>query len=314
MASSDGPGFDPRQPFRRADALANGISPRKLRSAAFTRILHDVYVSSDVEVTVTLRAKVALSLLPEDAHISHYTAATLYKAWVPDDADIHASVRKRKQRRRRNGMAVHLAHPTCQVVTRKGLRVSHPVQIFLDMARYLNLVDLVVLGDSLVHRELVTPPQLIAAAASWRGYGAVRARRAAAMVRHGVESPMETRLRLLVVLAGLPEPVIAHTITRPDGTRRIRFDLCYPGFRVAIEYDGRQHAESSHQWQHDLGRREDLDRLRWRLVIVTHKGIYVEPAVTLNRIVTALREQGATALRPSCDDEWRRHFPGRAAA
>ena len=38
------------------------------------------------------------------------------------------------------------------------------------------------------------------------GRGCRLARRAASLAREGVDSPQETRLRLLLVLAGLPEP------------------------------------------------------------------------------------------------------------
>jgi len=69
------------------------------------------------------------------------------------------------------------------------------------------LTELVTAGDSLVRRAGVEPDRLIEAASSARGVrGARLARQAAALVRRGVDSPMESRLRLLLVLAGLPEP------------------------------------------------------------------------------------------------------------
>lgn len=306
--------FDPRVPFSRAEALAVGISRRALQGPRYIRLLHDIYVAASVKVTTRLRAEVALGLCGAGGHVSHHTAAVLWDAWVPDDADTHVSVQRRSDRCQRRGLKCHLAHPTAAVVHYRGLPMSSPAQTFLELARLLGLVDLVVLGDSLVHRGHATPAVLIEAADRWAGHGAVLARRAARLVRAGVESPMEARLRLLIVIAGLPEPDIAQTVVRPDGRRRIRFDLSYPGLRLAIEYDGRHHAESSGQWLHDIDRREDLDQMRWRLVIVISAGIYVEPDVTLARIVRALHELGATHLQVRADDEWRRHFPGRATA
>lgn len=308
------PPLDTRRPFSRSDALAAGISLRQLRGPRYTRLFHDRYIDASVEVTHRLRCQAVLDLWEHQGHISHHSAAKLWKLWVPDDPLIHVSVRKREHRRPRRGVAVHLAHRSAVAVTLRGLRVSEPSHLFLEMARFLNLVDLVILGDSIVARGLATPVDLVRAAARWRGYGAIGARRAAALVRAGVESPMETRLRLLIVLAGLPEPIIAQTVRRPDGRRTIRFDLSYPGLRIAIEYDGRHHAQSTEQWTHDLERREDLDTLEWRLIVVTSEGIHVEPSVTLDRIVAVLRAQGASDLRVSNDDEWRRHFPGRQAA
>jgi hypothetical protein len=306
--------FDPRAPFNWAAGLRAGLTARQLRGAGFTRLLHDVYISSAVPVTLRLRTRVALDLCGPGGHASHHTAAELWQAWVPDDAEVHVSVRRRQDRRKRQGVRCHLAHPTAEVVIQRGLPVSSPVQTFLELAKVLGLVDLVILGDSLVHRGLVTPASLRVAAERWRGHRATEARRAAALVRDGVESPMETRLRLMMVLAGLPEPTVAHELLRPDGRRRIRLDLSYPGIRLACEFDGRHHATSSSQWAHDLGRREDLDILGWRLIVVTSQGIFADPAGTLARIVQAFHDVGAAHVRLKADDEWRRHFPGRPQA
>jgi hypothetical protein len=132
-----------------------------------------------------------------------------------------------------------------------NLRVTNPAQTFLDLAGSLDLVDLVVLGDSLVKAKRVTPEELTAAASVWDGAGAARARRAARFVRKGVDSPKETRVRMLLVLAGLPEPTVNVIIRNPDGSWRMRFDLAYPGLKLIIEYDGRQHSENSSQWRRD---------------------------------------------------------------
>jgi hypothetical protein len=69
---------------------------------------------------------------------------------------------------------------------------------------------------------------------------------------------------LLLVLAGLPEPDVNFILRAPDGSWRRRFDLCYQGARLIIEYDGRQHAFDREQWSNDIARREELDGLRRR--------------------------------------------------
>ena len=82
---------------------------------------------------------------------------------------------------------------------------------------------------------------------------------------------METRLRMVIVLAGLPEPKVNHVLPDLAGEWLARLDLSYPAYRLIIEYDGRQHAEDSRQWHRDLERREQLETLGWQLVIVTSK-------------------------------------------
>ncbi len=55
---------------------------------------------------------------------------------------------------------------------------------------------------------------------------------------------METRLRLLLVLAGLPRPHAQVSLHDDAGRFVGRSDLYYPVQRLAIEYDGSTHRES----------------------------------------------------------------------
>ena len=104
-------------------------------------------------------------------------------------------------------------------------------------------------------------------------------------------------------------PAINHRIRWPDGRVRIRFDLSYPEHRLVIEYDGRQHADSDDQGGTDLERREWMDVGKWRLIVVSSKGIHSTPALTLQRVIGAMRDLGMSV--PALSDEWRRHFPSR---
>ena len=117
---------------------------------------------------------------------------------------------------------------------------------------------------------------------------------------------MESRLRMLMVLAGLPEPTVNHQIHCADGRVRFRFDLSFPEFRLIIEYDGRQHADNDSQWGSDIGRREWLDHNDWRIVVIVAKHIYRTPALTLSRICSAMRDRGMEV--PRLKDDWRRFF------
>ena len=108
---------------------------------------------------------------------------------------------------------------------------------------------------------------------------------------------METRLRLLIVLAGLPEPEVDHRVHDDDGTLLRRYDLSYLPFRLIIEYDGRQHAESDEQWLSDIGRDEALDDEQIRRLVVVSRDIYSTPANTLARITRAMRRAGMPVPR-----------------
>ncbi|WP_222263215.1 endonuclease domain-containing protein [Modestobacter marinus] len=56
------------------------------------------------------------------------------------------------------------------------------------------------------------------------------------------ESPPESRLRVLLTMAGLP-PVPQWSVRRADGVFIARVDLAYPAVRLAVEYDGAWHGE-----------------------------------------------------------------------
>jgi very-short-patch-repair endonuclease len=293
-----------QQPFSRAEARAAGISAKLLKSARYRRLFYDLYVSAEVVVTPVVRAKAILKICPPGSQASHFTAAELWGAIVPSQPLTHLSCPQPGVRSERRGVRCHRF---------RGIRISSPEQTFIDLACVLSLVDLVVLGDSLVRARRTTVDRLVDAVSTWSGWGSRPAARAVGFVRKGVDSPMESRLRMLIVLAGLPEPQVNRIVRDGSGNWDKRFDLCYPDLLLIIEYDGRQHADNDEQWDHDIDRREDLDGEGWRMIVIRSKGIYVEPQRTLERIADAMRARGAQNVPTRLRDDWRSHFPGRAA-
>jgi len=290
---------------KREWVLPDGVTTWQLRTSRYRRLFHGVYVSATNRITPLLLARGALLLADPRSVASHHTAARIWGAIVPDDGVTHITCVGRLPQV--SGVVARPPKKGQQGTTFNGVRLTTPTQTFLDLSDCLGLVDLVVLGDSLVKAGRVTPEQLVLAAADFRGRSRRLARRAASLVRGEVDSPMESRLRLLMVLAGLPEPTINHKIRWPDGSVRFRFDLSYPEHRLIVEYDGRQHAESHEQWGKDVGRREWLDQERWRLIVIRATDIYSTPALTLSRVIQAMRDKGMTV--PRLSDEWRQHFP-----
>jgi hypothetical protein len=268
-----------------------------------------VFVDGEVAVTPELRVRAALLLAAPKSVASHHTAACLWGGVVPDDGHVHLTcVGPRVPKVK--GIRAHRVRAGQRATTHRGIRVTTVETTFLDLADALDLVDLVVLGDSLVRRGLVTPKRLVDAAASFKGRSQALARRAASLVRAEVDSAMESRLRMLIVLAGLPEPVINHKVYWSDGRVRWRFDLSYPEFRLIIEYDGLQHREDPDQWATDISRRDWMDAKQWRIVVVIANGIFRTPATTLGRVIAVMRDRGMAV--PRLSDEWRHHFPSMA--
>ena len=246
MTAQD-PWFDDRRPFSRADARAAGLPLRELLSKRYHKLLYDCYVSASVNLTQELRAEAAVRVSGPDAYVSHFTAAVLWGGVAPDSPYLHVSVPKQEHRCRRQGVKAHTSAGKPTPARQRGVPISTPAQTFVDLAEAgLTLLELVVLGDSLVRAERLKPEDLVAAAAAYAGKGAKLARRAARYVRASVDSAMESRLRMLLVLAGLPEPTVNFIVRRANGRIWMRFDLYCAAYGLLVEYDGRQHgAEKS---------------------------------------------------------------------
>ena len=104
--------------------------------------------------------------------------------------DTHVSVPGDLSRSERRGIAAHRAQASAAPVRHRGISMSSPTQVFLELAAARkNLVELVVLGDSLVKANRTTCDALVRAAAAYDGKGSRLARRAASYVRDGVDSP-----------------------------------------------------------------------------------------------------------------------------
>jgi hypothetical protein len=303
--------FDPRTPFGRADARAAGIGEHLLRTPAYQRLFHDTYLCASVSVTTEIRAAADISRTGPGAYASHHTAAELWGIPVPVDGLVHVTTARLEGRNRRRGVLTHqplTVHGGTTV--RHGVRLSTPDQVFCELAAVgIGLVDLVVAGDAMVKTGRATPESLRRAVDGMSGAGVRLARRALSYVRKGVDSPMESRLRMLLVLAGFPEPEVNVILRELSGDWSRRFDMCYRALKLIIEYDGEQHGDLD-QRDSDIHRREELERLGYTLVAVTSRGIYRDPGRTLRRVADALREAGGHApgrWRP----EWRQHFPGQ---
>jgi very-short-patch-repair endonuclease len=171
-----------------------------------------------------------------------------------------------------------------------GIAITSPERTCWDLARWLDLVEAVVVIDSLLARRLVTIDGL-------REYALRRAgdrgwRRLMRAVRHadaGAESPQESRVRVRLVLAGLPKPVTQYVLA-DNGRFIARLDLAWPEFKVAVEYDGRWH-DDPEQFDRD---RQRLNRVLggdWVVLHVTAKRLRDDFDGFLAEVRTALRSR-----------------------
>ena len=111
--------------------------------------------------------------------------------------------------------------------------------------------------------------------------------RALALLAAPAESPMETRLRWLLIQARLPHPQVQANLR--DGSSRFvgRVDLYYPAARLVLEYDGANHRE---RMVEDNRRQNALVNAGYRLLRFTAADIHGRPAVVVAQVREALGE------------------------
>lgn len=101
---------------------------------------------------------------------------------------------------------------------------------------------------------------------------------------------METRLRLLLVLAGLPRPNVQHTVVDERGRMLATVDLAYPRARVAIEYEGAHHFTPLRTIR-DARRYTRLVALGWKVYRYVSADVYATPNRVADEISRALRSR-----------------------
>jgi hypothetical protein len=290
------------RPFTAADAAAAGLGQKVLRGPSVRRLGRGLYVAVEAAETPSFTTMVAAFAmpLPPDVLAAGVTALRLYGVEVGREWPLCFGTTAAFHGVRRNTrVSVWRKAPPS-----RGLAVA-PEHAFLGAAGDLDLVELVTAGDWLVRRKLTTPARLVAYTSHATGRHVRVARRAAALVRSRVDSPKETVLRLVLVLAGLPEPVCNQGIGTEEWFLG-RGDLVYQAYKVVLEYEGDQHRTDKAQWNIDIGRYEEFTGEGYNVIRITARMRH--PRSLVLRVDAALRAGGYDGPPPVFSEEWRRLF------
>lgn len=120
--------------------------------------------------------------------------------------------------------------------------VTSPAQTVVDLAAALPFVHGVVSADRALWArrrggQLITPSDLLEAAAVYAGRGARRAMRVAEFASSHSDSVRESQSRVLIDLLGFPTPVLQREFILPSG-RKVRSDFCWEEWSHVGEFDG----------------------------------------------------------------------------
>lgn len=295
-----------RRPFDVAEAEALGYPRAALRRACWVRLFRGVYVHADVERTPLVWAAAALLTVHawSTAVVTHRTAAVLWgfdlRRW--GTAPWELSVRGPTQ----TGHAdVRLHRRLGDLDERRlgSLPVSGPERTIVDCALRATLVESVQLMEHMLRAGHTTRDRLFRYLERCHLHGVVAAREAFAYVRERSESPRETWVRLLLVVAGLPEPDLNVEVRTDDGTFVARVDLLFTRWKVVVEYDGRHHETDAAQWARDRRRREALEALGYRVIVVAAADVRL-PRDVVRRVHLALVARGYDGPRYWFSASW----------
>ena len=185
------------------------------------------------------------------------------------------------------------ALPKADIVTSHGFRATTPLRTVTDLGRKLKGAEGVIAIDMGLRQQLVSLDELESFLRRNHGAkGIARLRTAVRLADPKAESPMETKLRLLICRAGLPRPECQVELFDAAGRFLARTDLYYRDQRLAIEYDGGTHRESL---VYDNRRQNRLLEAGYRLLRFTSEDF---------RNADGIVAQVATAIRVSARKPW----------
>jgi hypothetical protein len=290
--------------FLRTDAERLGVTPGVLRGPGVRLIVRGIYLAAELEPTLAEQLSAHLTLLPPGTAVDGVTALQYWGIDVGSELP-YRFVTTAVYQSTRAGVRVRRAGQLPEV---RGGAVA-PVPALVAARIELGLLDLVVAGDWLIRAKHASLSEVRQALAEASGRHCRTARRAGELVGKGAESPRESRLRLLILLCGLPEPEC--NIDLGDEWFFIgRVDLYLRAWNVAVEYEGDQHRSDPRVFGNDLQRYEQL-AASGVLVIRVSKEHLRRPREVVRRIHAALVSRGYNGPAPVFGPEWRSAFePG----
>jgi very-short-patch-repair endonuclease len=228
-----------------AEARAAGLTRDQLQGRRWRRVGYALYAPSDTPVDAGEVMAALARRLPAEAAFSGLSAAWLHGLDVQPGDPCEVTVPVCSGVSAAAGLRVRRAQlPDDDVVVRRSLRTTCLPRTLTDLAWRLPVEDAVAITDMALHAQLTDFAQIRRWVEQRPVYrGRRRLRTVLDLADDGAESPMESRLRVLLVRAGLPRPLTQVKLYDAAGGFLGRVDLYYPQARLAIEYDGDNHRE-----------------------------------------------------------------------
>lgn len=269
--------------FTRAALRATGMSDSRLRTAvrsgAVVRVGHDRYV----EPGSVCPREAVLAAQGTGVALGGPSAARMHGLPAADER-IHVVVRNGGgQRLHQPGVVVRQTRDW-EAENIAGVTVTPLARTLVDVARELPLQESVPILDAGL-RAGVQSTDLVAGLVG-RSPGNARARRAIGLADKRAESPLESLLRLALVLGELPPDDLQHHV-REEGRAVARVDLWYPG--LVVEADGFDFHRNRADYRADRRKGQAYARLGLLLLRFSWEDVSSSPDAAVATVRATLR-------------------------
>lgn len=273
------------RPFSVRDALGLGVTEDRLRGADLWRPTHGVRTTDPpLDLLERARAFAAASRWP--FAFSHVTAALLLDVPVAEqmeaDCQLHIMRGTVSNRMRRDEVCGHRGLEWRRTIYVHGLPVIDPCDTWVDLGEMVGagksagLDDLIAAGDAVANLVGAVEPLTRAVERRVRPRGKVTLTYAIPRIRVGSASAMETRARLMIIRAGLPEPLLNEPVVSESDEWLGCGDFVWRKERVVGEYQGVRWHSSTEQQAADEVRFERFRRNDWTVIPIVSDDVFVD--------------------------------------
>lgn len=296
-------GVDLEAPFRGAriavalDADCGDVNPWEQRRSAHLRLM-----------------RAYLPVLASNDFFCGPSAAVVWRIPLPlyawPDTHVHVGAHRPRRAPRRPDVKGHkFTRGFIRLGECAGFPVTDAASTWATLGNSLGIDDLVAATDAVLRvprhpggfrpvtdGPMATREELVTLSERKGRPGAPKLRAALQLARIGASSPPETRIRLLIRDAGLPEPVLDFDVYDEFGTFLGCSELAYPDLKIAIEYESDGHLVRK-QLQRDIDKYQSYAEAGWTVVRLTLVHVFRVPSEAVRRIRQA--RAAASAPRPS---------------
>ena len=275
-----------KKPFSLEEARQHGLTLSSLRGRVWRRLGAELYCWNGLREDPWLHLSALTRLLASDAVFAGTTAGWMFGLDLAPSDPVEIIVGLDSSIRSREGLSVRRCELSpSDVATIRGLRATSINRTLRDLSLRLPALDALIAIDMAFHLRLTDAENLRRHADAAHGEAGAQRLRSLATLGAAAESPMETRLRWLLIQAGLPCPEVQPNLR--DRWRRFlgRADLYYAEARLILEYDGANHRD---RLADDNRRQNLLINAGYRILRFTATDIHQRPEVVVEQVRGAL--------------------------